>query len=325
MGIPDQFKILILDLISGMKASHPISIPARLMIVSWTIEIFVILYFVLWSLIARKLALEVLQGPGVKILILSVWFSVWAFLNNRKYWARRYFQLLSVSASGCAFSSCRCNLPNGWMPGAHNHRIILYSWHQHSCEEKYIYWPLQNNAWSNFLWRALVCSLSSFPDHSYPALVAIWGTEAFNITTFSLVLAALAAVTIYLILSQLIRTGWIQLSRSGAIWLTALFSFGTVYWWLSINTGRVFLARLSRYFSLNWLSCQCWRSGQPGSQGLPGAAILCAECICSLAGIISHCHTEQLECRKGELEIYTQVGFAICVACDRWSILPAIL
>jgi hypothetical protein len=49
------------------------------------------------------------------------------------------------------------------------------------------------------------------------------------------------------------------------------------------------------------------------------------ECICSMAGIISHCHTEQLECRKGELEIYTQVGFVIRSACDRRRVYSALL
>ena len=82
---------LILYGMSGRKASHPITTPVRLMVVCWMIEIFVFLYIALWSLIARKLALDVLLGPGVKILILSAWFSLWAFLDNRKGWAGRYF------------------------------------------------------------------------------------------------------------------------------------------------------------------------------------------------------------------------------------------
>src|SRR5664280_569688 len=40
-----SLKILILDLIWGRKASRPLSVQARLMIVSWTIEILVLLYF----------------------------------------------------------------------------------------------------------------------------------------------------------------------------------------------------------------------------------------------------------------------------------------
>ena len=49
------------------------------------------------------------------------------------------------------------------------------------------------------------------------------------------------------------------------------------------------------------------------------------QCICALAGIIGHCHTEQHECRKGELEIYFQVGFAISSSGDSWRVFSALL
>jgi hypothetical protein len=46
---------------------------------------------------------------------------------------------------------------------------------------------------------------------------------------------------VILILHRLVQLGWIKLNHSGAIWLTVLFEFGTVFWWLSIiGTVRLF-------------------------------------------------------------------------------------
>jgi hypothetical protein len=59
-----------------------------------------------------------------------------------------------------------------------------------------------------------------------------------------MMLAATAAVTVYLILNQLIQFGWIKISRSSAAWLTALFSFGTVFWWLSFVAGPSFYSQV---------------------------------------------------------------------------------
>jgi hypothetical protein len=58
------------------------------------------------------------------------------------------------------------------------------------------------------------------------------------------VLAAFTAVAVYLILQRLIQSGWIKLTHSGAIWLTALFSFGTMYWWLSILSKVWFFSQV---------------------------------------------------------------------------------
>jgi len=73
------------------------------------------------------------------------------------------------------------------------------------------------------------------PVPPFPAIImlpfiAILGIQGFNTTTFSPGACWITAVIIYLILHQLIKSGWIKLSHSGAIWLTALFAFGTNYW-----------------------------------------------------------------------------------------------
>ena len=83
-----------------------------------------------------------------------------------------------------------------------------------------------------------------FPAVLMSPFIAVWGVQAFNTTTFSLVLAGITAVTVYLILHRMIQSGWIGLSRSGAIWLTALFSFGTMYWWLSILSKIWFFSQV---------------------------------------------------------------------------------
>jgi hypothetical protein len=74
--------------------------------------------------------------------------------------------------------------------------------------------------------------------------VAIWGMQAFNYTAFSVMVGTFGVVVVYLIVDQLIRLGLIKLSRSGAIWLTALFAFGTVFWWLSIHVSAGFLCQI---------------------------------------------------------------------------------
>jgi len=240
-----SLQILILYAISGRKDSHRITAPVRLMVVSWLIEIFVILYFVSWSFITRKLSLEVLLGPGVKILVLAVWFSLWAFLNNRKGWAGRYFLgFTCISIWLCVFivSLQFAQWFDAWGPQPQNHFILLASAFLHG--KIYLLNTPSIRHDLTFYNGHWFVPYPPFPAILILPFVAIWGTQAFNLTTFSLALAALAAVTMYLILNRLIRLDWIQLSRPGAIWLTALFSFGTVYWWLSINTGESFFSQI---------------------------------------------------------------------------------
>jgi hypothetical protein len=237
-------KILILDLVSGRKASRPVSTLTRIMIVSWTIEIFVGVYFVLWSLVERKLMLEILQGLGVNTLILSVWFSLWALLGRNKEWEQRIFcPFVCISIWLCVFIVS----------------LQFAQWFDRSVTPSYAYF---NYLASSFLHGKLYLvkppatgDLVFFkgqwflPVPPFPAIlmlpfVAILGIQGFNTATFSLVLAATTAVIIYLILHQLIKSGWIKLSNSGAIWLTALFAFGTNYWMLSIDSRVWFTSQV---------------------------------------------------------------------------------
>jgi hypothetical protein len=271
-----SLKILILDLIWGRKASRPLSVQARLMIVSWTIEILVMLYFVSWSLITRKMALDILLGPVVKILILSVWFTVWAFLGNRKGWGERIFLgFTCVSIWLCVFlvSLQFAQWFGAWNTPSINHFNLLAEAFLHG--KLYLSNPA-NMGDLTFYKGHLYVAEPPFPAVLMLPFIAIWGVQAFNTTTFSLVLAGITAVTVYLILHRLIHSGWIGLSGSGAIWLTALFSFGTMYWWLSIlskvwffsQVVTVLLCALAFLAAVN--DAPAWVSGL-----CLGAAILC--------------------------------------------------
>ncbi|MGD0750965.1 MAG: hypothetical protein ABSA23_06105 [Anaerolineales bacterium] len=267
---------LILYAISGIKANHPITTPVRLMVVSWMIEIFVFVYFALWSLIARKLALDVLLGPGVKILILSIWFSLWAYLNKRKDWAGRIFLLVTcISIWLCVFivSLQFAQWFDRWnTPDLDLYNQLAYAFLR---GKMYLINPTVTDALTYFKGHYFV------PGPPFPAIimlpfVAALGIQGFNTTTFSIVLAAASAVIVYLILHSLIHAGWIKLSRSGAIWLTALFSFGTMYWYLSIDSRKWYFAQVVTVLFCGLAFLSVLRKWSPWFAGIClAAAILC--------------------------------------------------
>jgi hypothetical protein len=239
-----SLKMLILDLISGRQASRPVSIQTLLMVISWVVEIFVALYFVLWSWVERKLMLEILQGLGVNTLILSVWFSLWALLTRHKEWAKRIFHpfvCISIWLSVFIVSLQFAQWFGRWYTPTYSYFNFLASSFMHG--NLYLINPPATGdlVFFNGHW---FLPLPPFPAILMLPFIAILGIQAFNTTTFSLALAATTAVTIYLILNQLIQSGWIKLSLTGAIWLTALFSFGTMYWWLSIDSRVWFFSQV---------------------------------------------------------------------------------
>jgi len=230
-----SLKILILYSVSGRKAGSNLAIPVQLMVISWTVEVFVFGSFVIWSLISKKLSPEQFTGPGIKILILSLWFSFWSIINRQKNLAERIFHpFVCISIWLCVFivSLQFAQWFNVWGPRPDDQFILLADSFNHG-RLYYIHEPYYKHD-LNFFNGYWFQSKPPFPIILIMPLVAIWGVAAFNINTFSLVLSALAAVTIYLIFYRLIELGWIKLSHSGAVWLTAFFTFGTVYWWLSI-------------------------------------------------------------------------------------------
>lgn len=76
----------------------------------------------------------------------------------------------------------------------------------------------------------------------YPPLVAIlmmpqvalFGTEAMNAGQFCIFFASLNTMLVFMILEKLRLLGWTKVSQTANIWLTALFSLGTVHWYLAL-------------------------------------------------------------------------------------------
>jgi len=271
-----SLKILILDIIYGRQANPPLSVQVRLMVVSWTIEIFVILYFVAWSFITRKLAVEIFLGPAIKILILSAWFSFWAFLNKRKDWVRRIYPLFtSISIWLCVFivSLQFAQWFDRWNTPSYDYFNFLAASFLHG--KMFLINPPATGdlVFFNGQWF--------LPAPSFPAIlmlpfIAVLGIQGFNTATFSLALAATTAVIVYLILLRMIQSGWIKFSHSGAIWLTALFSFGTMYWFLSIDSRVWFISQVVTVLFSGLAFLSVLRKWSPWIIGIClAAAILC--------------------------------------------------
>ena len=271
-----SLQILILYAISGIKACHAVSAPLRLMVVAWIIEIIVFVYFALWSLIARKLALEVLLGPGVKILILSVWFSLWAFLNKRKDWGGRLFLLFTcISIWLCVFmvSLQFAQWFGKWNTPSLNHFNELAYAFLHG--KLYLIDPPVTGALTFYNGHWFV-PVPPFPAILMLPFVATLSVKGFNTTTFSLALAATSAVIMYLILYQLIHSGWVRLSHSGAIWLTALFSFGTMYWFLSIDSRLWYFSQVATVLFVGLAFLSALKKWSPWVTGIfLAAAVMC--------------------------------------------------
>jgi len=85
------------------KASQTITVPVRLMIVSWTIENFCVHVLCAMEFDRAEIGAGCSSGAGVKILILSVWFSIWAFLKIEMIGPDGISCSLPVSVSGYAF------------------------------------------------------------------------------------------------------------------------------------------------------------------------------------------------------------------------------
>lgn len=230
-----DLKLLVFYVFSGNKPTKKLKTPARLMMVTLSFGISLILLFFGWSLISRKLILEGFIAPGVKIVVLFLWFSLWATLDRNHKWAGRLFQLFVCISIGLVVFLVSLQFAqwfNVWGPRPDDQFILMAS----SFLRGKIYFVdvpyyLHDLTFFNGNWY-LACP--PFPIMLIAPFVAIWGVHAFNINTFALLLQAISTVIMYLILVRMSHLGWIKLSQSGAIWLTVLFAFGTVNWWLSV-------------------------------------------------------------------------------------------
>ena len=96
--------------------------------------------------------------------------------------------------------------------------------------------------------------LTLFEGHWYvanPPLVAVlmvpavrlYGLPAVNTVVFSIFFGALNAALVYCLLEIIARHGWTQLNTAGNLWLTGLFTFGTVHWYLAIVGKMWFMSQ----------------------------------------------------------------------------------
>jgi hypothetical protein len=243
----------------------------------------VAVYFVLWSLIERKLMLEIPQGLGVNTLILSIWFTFWALASRNEERAKRIFHAfvcISIWLSVFVISHQFAQWFGKWDTPAENQFNLLAYAFLHG--KLYVINPSYTGGLTlyNGNWYVPVPPL---PAILMVPFIAILGIQAFNTTTFSLALAATSAVIVYLILDSLIRSGWIKLSRSGAIWLTALFSFGTMYWFLSIDSRLWYFSQVITVLFSGLAFLSALKKWSPWITGIClAAAVMSRPNVCAL-------------------------------------------
>jgi hypothetical protein len=122
-------------------------------------------------------------------------------------------------------------------------------------------------------WKKYYVSFPPFPSLLFLPFVAIWGL-AVNDVVLTVVLAALAPMLLFLALRRLARRGDSSRSESDDLWLTAMFAFGTVYFYSSIigqvwYTAHVTATVLTGLFVLSALDAR-----RPVVAGLCLGAIL---------------------------------------------------
>ncbi|MBI5935231.1 MAG: hypothetical protein HY867_16135 [Chloroflexi bacterium] len=74
--------------------------------------------------------------------------------------------------------------------------------------------------------------------------VALGGPEAVNSVRFSVAYGALNVALVYLLAEGLRRRGLISLSPSGSLWISALFGFGTVHWYMALSGHVWFVSQI---------------------------------------------------------------------------------
>ena len=229
----------------GKPEQENLSLPFKLMFVTWVLTGTILLLSILWGISIGNTLPQVMMGPAGKFFVLSVWFSIWLVIYKKnESWVARNNNLFSGITIWLLTFLISCQVAQ-WMNSLNTPADN--------------YWNLLADAFLNgrlFLVNPGVKhDLTFYNGHWYvpipplPAFlmlpfIAFWGVKAFNTTFFSLALASTTSVLIFLILEQLKRSGWIKLSRFAMGWLVALMTFGTVHLWLSILSKNVFLSQV---------------------------------------------------------------------------------
>ncbi len=82
-------------------------------------------------------------------------------------------------------------------------------------------------------WKKYYVSFPPFPAVLFLPFVAIWGL-AFNDVIFTVILAALGPMLLFVVLRRLSQRGDSNRSESDDLWLTAMFGLGSVYYYSSV-------------------------------------------------------------------------------------------
>jgi len=215
-------------------------------------------------------------GLGINILILSVWFSIWALLSRNEARAKHIFHPLvcmSIWLSVFVVSLQFAQWFGRWSTPAENQFNFLAYAFLHG--KLYLINSPYTGGLTLYKGHWFV-PLPPFPAILMMPFIIALGVQAFNTTTFSLTMAATSAVIVYLILHQLIHSVWIKLSQPGAIWLTALFSFGSMYWFLSIDSRLWYFSQVVTVLFSGLAFLSALKKWSPWLTGFfLAAAILC--------------------------------------------------
>jgi hypothetical protein len=233
-------KSIILDHLyeNGKKEKTALLTLSKLMVISWIVTGLIFLVFLSWNLFKGTAATDILIGLGSKLLILSVWFSFWAIIAGRRklndqnfaiftglsIWMVTFLVSIEIAQWLNVLKTPQDNYFNLLADSILHGRISLID------PSTTFDLTFHNGNW--------FVPFPPFPAVIMLPFIAIWGVTSFNTTVFSFALASTTALFIFFILKELSKHQWIKLSDSGIIWLVALFSFGTVQWWLSV-TSRV--------------------------------------------------------------------------------------
>lgn len=74
-------------------------------------------------------------------------------------------------------------------------------------------------------------------------VVRLYGLQALNTVVFSIFFGALNAALVFCLLEIIAHRGWTHLNTAGNLWLTGLFAFGTVHWYLAIVGKMWFMSQ----------------------------------------------------------------------------------
>jgi hypothetical protein len=237
-----SLQLLLLYLVSGPSRRTGVSVPVRWAAFFWMLALYTLVVFLAWSALAKQFDPKAFLGPGGKALFLAGWFTVWAALDRSEKWAERIEQpFFTISLGLCIFviSLQFAQWFGVWVSRPADQYIRQADSFLHGYV--YLYNPPPYTHDLTFYGGRWYVSNPPFPILLIMPFVALQGINGFYINTFSLALAALAAVTVFSIVLTMRKLDWIRLSRSGAVWLACLLAFGTVFWWLAIlGTGGSF-------------------------------------------------------------------------------------